>query len=186
VGLSVALYAIADSANDFVRWHLAAPRGIHLGHPFLDPRVLCYSLGMQTRLRRDPRRQKPVLAEAMRGALPEEICVRPRKGHFNEVYFRGLSRNLPALEALIHEAQVEDLGLFDKNILLESLHRAALGTAGSMLGLNRLNVTLSLLKWLSQDTPPTHDFDAMGVQTSEVFGSKRCSTHLSRELEIRQ
>jgi asparagine synthase (glutamine-hydrolysing) len=149
VGLSVALHGIGESANDFSRWYLAAPRGIHLAHPFLDPRVLCFGLGMQTRLRREPGRQKPVLAEAMRGVLPEEIRRRPGKGHFNEVYFRGLARNRSALEALIDQAHVDDLDMLDKTVLRECLHRAALGTADHMLGLSRLNSTLSLLKWLA-------------------------------------
>jgi asparagine synthase (glutamine-hydrolysing) len=149
VELSLAVHAISESANDFTRWHLAAPRGIHLAHPFLDPRVLSFCLGTQTRLRREPTQQKPVLAEAMRDVLPERIGRRPRKGNFNEVYFRGLAKNHSALEELIHRSRVEDLELLDKNILLDCLHRGALGTADAMLGLSRLNHTLSLLKWLA-------------------------------------
>ncbi len=149
VGLSVALYSITDTLNDFSRWYLSAPRGIHLGHPFLDPRVLCFSLGMQVRVRREPGSQKPVLAAALRGVLPDQISNRPRKGNFNEVYVRGLARNLTALETLVQEAPIDGLGLLDKKALLDSLQRAALGTARDMTNLNHMNSTLALLKWLT-------------------------------------
>jgi asparagine synthase (glutamine-hydrolysing) len=149
VGLSLALYGIADSANDFSRWYLAAPRGIVLTHPFLDPRVLCLGLGIQTRYTPEPGRRKPLLAEAMRGLLPEAIRTRRSKGHFDEVYYLGLARNLPALEALVRQAPVADLGLFDQDVLLDCLHRAALGAANGLHGLIRLNSTLTFLKWLT-------------------------------------
>jgi asparagine synthase (glutamine-hydrolysing) len=149
VGLSLALYGILDSTNDFSRWYLAAPHGIVLTHPFLDPHVLCLGLGIQARYTPEPGPRKPLLAEAMRGLLPEAIRTRRSKGHFDEVYYLGLARNLPALEALVRRAPVADLGLFDREVLLDCLHRAALGAANGLHGLIRLNSTLTFLKWLT-------------------------------------
>ena len=65
-----------------------------LTHPFLDPRVFSLGLGTLSRVRPQPGAQKPILAAAMRGILPECILNRPGKGHFNEAYYMGLSRNL--------------------------------------------------------------------------------------------
>src|SRR5207245_2293083 len=100
-------------------------------HPFFDPRVVCLGLGIQASLTPEPGRLKPVLAEAMRGVLPDTIRTRRSKGHFNEVYYLGLSRNLPALEAMIRQAACDDLGVLNKDVLIHSLQKAALGGAGA-------------------------------------------------------
>jgi asparagine synthase (glutamine-hydrolysing) len=149
VRLSMALASIGMYQDGFSRLHLAAPHGIVLTHPFLDPRVFSLGLGALTRARPEPRTQKPVLAAAMRGILPECILNRERKGHFNEAYYAGLSRNLPRLEALVERAPVDDLGFLDKGSLLDCLQRAALGNAGDAGALMHLNGTLSLLLWLT-------------------------------------
>jgi len=150
VRLSMALDSIRMYQDGFSRLHLAAPRGIVLTHPFLDPRVFSLGLGALTRARPEPGTQKPVLAAAMRGILPECILNREVKGHFNESYYTGLSRNLPRLEALVEQAPVDDLGFLDKRSLLDCLQRAALGNAGDAGALLHLNGTLSLLLWLTQ------------------------------------
>jgi asparagine synthase (glutamine-hydrolysing) len=150
VRLSVALSSIHMYQDCFSRLNLAAPHGIVLTHPFLDPRVFSLGLGALTRVRPEPGAQKPVLAAAMRGILPECILNRPSKGHFNEAYYMGLSRNLPRLEALVEQAPVDDLGFLDKGSLLDCLQRAALGNAGDAGALMHLTGTLSLLLWLTQ------------------------------------
>jgi asparagine synthase (glutamine-hydrolysing) len=148
--LALALTAIADSAGDVGHWCLAAPRGMAVANPFLDPRVLRFGLGSLVRLRVEPGRQKPLLNEAMRDVLPDRIRNRARKGHFNEVYFLGLARNLPGLEAMVRHAPVEDLGIFDREVLLRCLHQAALGIVKDMNGLSRLNLSLALFQWLTR------------------------------------
>jgi asparagine synthase (glutamine-hydrolysing) len=155
VGVSQAVYGILDHVNDYSRWHLAAPRGILLTHPFLDPRLLCFGLGILTRYRPDPSYRKAVLAEAMRDVLPESIRTRKSKSPFDEVYYRGLGRNLPALEQLVRDAPVDDLRVFDKDVLLTCLNQAALGAGSGLTGLIRLNVTLTFLQWLKLDRAAT-------------------------------
>jgi asparagine synthase (glutamine-hydrolysing) len=88
-GLSFALSSIESRTGNAVRWSLAAPYNMVTAHPFLDPRVLGFGLGIQMKLQAVPGTLKPVLAEAMRGILPENIRTCHRKGHFNEVYYLG-------------------------------------------------------------------------------------------------
>lgn len=150
VGLSQLLLGIrAYCGGQFNRVYLAAPHGMMVTHPFLDQRVLSLGVGTRSRLRPQPGGQKPVLAAAMRGILPDCILNRPFKGHFNEAYYTGLSRNLRSLEALVEQAPVDDLGFLDKAVLLDCLQRAALGNAGDAGALLPLNGTLSLLVWLT-------------------------------------
>lgn len=144
--LSFALFSIASRTGDVGRWSLAAPQGMAIAHPFLDLRVLRMGLGVQLKSRPHPDRLKPLLAEATRGLLPDVIRNRRRKGHFNEVYYLGLSRNLPFLEAMIRKAPIDDLGVFDKDILLNHLRQAALGGTAFRPS-HRLNLALSFIRW---------------------------------------
>jgi asparagine synthase (glutamine-hydrolysing) len=154
VGMSQSIYNLLTHVSDYSRWHLAAPHGILLAHPFLDPRLICFGLGMLTRYQPDPNHRKAILAESMRDVLPEAIRTRQSKGAFNEVYARGLARNLPALQQLVREAPIDDLGILDKNVLLTCLNKAALGAGQGLMGSIRLNVTLTFLEWLTlQDKP---------------------------------
>lgn len=145
---SVTLSALACQGGDPVRWMCAAPRGVHIAHPFHDPRVIGLGLGVQRRVRPEPGKMKPVLATALADVLPPEITTRRAKGHFDEVYYRGLMRNLGTLERLVRGADVDRLGVIDKPALLARLEEAALGgpDARKLLG---LELTLDAVKWLA-------------------------------------
>jgi asparagine synthase (glutamine-hydrolysing) len=108
---------------------------------------MAYAMGIRMRHRPAPGVQKPVLAEAMKGVLPDSIRQRRSKTHYNSVYYAGLSRNRPHLESMIRSSPVEELGLFDKNCLMECLGQAAL-CIGSSDGAIGLDNTLSIVKWL--------------------------------------
>lgn len=148
-GLSLLLSSIDVYQDVFSRSHVAAPRGILLTHPFLDPRIFALGLGTRLRVHPQPGAQKPILAAAMRGILPDAILDRPSKGNFNEAYFTGLSRNLEWLEDLVERAPTDDLGFLDKAVLVDCLQRTALGNSGDAGVLMQLNGTLSLLLWLT-------------------------------------
>ena len=146
---SLALHGLQRRVGEAFSWLTAVPNGIALCHPFLDTRVLRFGLGMQARLTPSPEPVKPVLAEAMRGVLPEAIQNRRDKRSFNEVYYLGLRRNLPALRAMIAQAPIDGFGLIDKTILMQTLEEGALGAVDAYR-LTRLDVTLSLISWLSR------------------------------------
>lgn len=145
--LSETLGRIGHTSGDWARYHLGAPRGVHIAHPFRDPRVMGVGLGARLRVRPRPDRQKAVLAHAMRDVLPEAILRRRNKAHFNAVYFNGLARNRPMLEDMV-SAYDDSLGLFDKGILLTCLRDASLGYR-SISGTGGLDSTLCLIHWLS-------------------------------------
>jgi asparagine synthase (glutamine-hydrolysing) len=150
VEMSLALYSTRVCQEGFSRLHLAAPHGMMVTHPFFDRRAFSLGLGIRSRVRPEPGRQKPILAAAMRGILPDCILNRPLKGHFNESYYIGLSRNLPYLEALVEQAPVDDLGFLDKASLIDCVQRAALGNSGDAGAMLQFEGTLSFLLWLTQ------------------------------------
>jgi len=144
--LSVTLSGIKGNAGDILSWSVAAPFGIAHAHPFRDPRLLTFGLGMQSRITPEPGKTKPVLAEAMRGILPDKIRTRQRKQGFGEVYYLGLARNRGSLEAMIRLAPIEDM--IDKEQLIQSLREGCLAGVPPR-GLQHLSHMLALLKWLS-------------------------------------
>lgn len=147
--LSFAVAAIQSRIGDVDRWALAAPQGLSIAHPFMDSRVLRFGLGLQARVTPIPEGQKPILAYAMRDTLPEMITNRRTKADFGKIYYLGLAKNLKKLEAMIEQSPINELGLLNKMSLVNCLHQATLGLTTGVDGLHRLNLTLSLMKWLA-------------------------------------
>jgi asparagine synthase (glutamine-hydrolysing) len=86
----------------------------------------------------------------MRGMLPEPILTRRRKGHFNEVYYRGLLRNRDQLVELVRHPAVADLGILDAEAMADALGRGAVGGLGVTV-MHPLNLALTLARWLLQE-----------------------------------
>ncbi|MGY1643842.1 asparagine synthase-related protein [Geodermatophilus sp. SYSU D00703] len=145
-----ALAGIRSRVGDPVRWAVADPAGLVVSHPFLDRRVLREGLRVLANTRPEPTAGKPLLRAAMRSALPEPITTRRRKGHFNEVYYRGLLRNRDLLLELVGDPAVADLGILDAGALAATLRRGAVGALG-VQELHPLNLALTLARWLLQE-----------------------------------
>jgi asparagine synthase (glutamine-hydrolysing) len=146
---SLDLMMIATSIGDWARWHLAAPRGLTLTHPFRDPRVIAFGLGLPLHLRATPGRRKPVLQEATRGLLPEEIRTRTEKCGFNDVYWIGLAKSLPWLEERVADSILGDMGLIEPDRLIDAMRQAALGV-GDVIACEHIDKTLALIAWHDQ------------------------------------
>lgn len=175
--VSIALHALERRTGDVYRWILAAPLGVAVSHPFLDFRVVRFALGMQTRAACCGR-GKPVLAEAVRGVLPENIRTRRDKRSFNQVYYLGLNRNLRYLETMVAGAPIDDLDMIRKDVLIRCMQDAALGVADPRR-LQRLNLTLSLIRWLVM----TEDGPAKPVEVPQVIRYPLHSDHC-REIKV--
>jgi asparagine synthase (glutamine-hydrolysing) len=147
--LSWTLFALATTSGDWGRWHLAAPRGLNFSHPFRDPRLVCFTLGLPTQLRGVPGMIKPVLQAAMRGVLPKEIRIRGDKHGFDDMYGLGLRRHLPHLEELVRHGAIRELGILNPEDLIGVLHKAALGI-GDVSACDRLDKSLCLIAWFDQ------------------------------------
>jgi asparagine synthase (glutamine-hydrolysing) len=146
-------YALQMSAGDWASWYIGGPWGRQTSHPFHDPRLVQYVMGLPRVLREVPGRPKAVLQEAMRDVLPEPIRTRRLKRHFNEPYGRGLGRNLPHLERLVRTSRISDLGIFDTRQLLHTLRQAAMGI-GDFKAFGRLNTSLAFIAWVNQLAAP--------------------------------
>jgi asparagine synthase (glutamine-hydrolysing) len=146
VQLSVLKASIGGWSGDRRRWTLAQ-KGLMLCHPLLDPRIVSLAMGVCLRRRPRPDEHKPLLARSMRGVLPAEIRNRRGKVNFNEVYYRGLSRNLRRIEALVEASPLAELGVIDRTGFLSCLRQTALGVEASAASGVHMNLTLSLVTW---------------------------------------
>ena len=145
---SESLARLEMTAGDWARWYLHAPLGIDVTHPFLDPRVVCYALGVPRGVRAAPGEPKPVLQAAMRGLLPNAIRNRKEKTGFNGPHSRGLARNAAHLERLVRDSRIHELGIFDADQLLTSMRRLAVG-----IGTKHnewIDRSLALIAWFGQ------------------------------------
>lgn len=149
VALSLALSSIERRTGNAMSWHTAVDRGLICTHPFLDARVIRLGLGIQAVMRPVPQPIKPVLHAAVRDLIPRMLLDRRSKGHFNEVFYLGLARNLPALERLARSPAVEALNMIDPGRFRVALGKAALGAVG-VRPLHFLTTMLTLLQWVNQ------------------------------------
>ncbi|WP_431041303.1 asparagine synthase-related protein [Streptomyces sp. P1-3] len=101
-----------------VDW-LAARAGLRLAAPYCDDRVLEAALSVRPEEKYTPWHYKPLLLEAMRGTLPDEILSRQTKaGGVNDLD-DALRENRADMLRLWEESQLGGLGLIDAGKLRE-------------------------------------------------------------------
>ncbi|QWB26794.1 MULTISPECIES: lasso peptide isopeptide bond-forming cyclase [Streptomyces] len=90
-----------------------ADDGVQLDSPFFDDRVVEAVLAVRAHEHAGPWRYKPLLAEAMRGIVPEAVLGRSTKGEFSDEANSGLRRNLPAILDMFEDSALAAHGLID-------------------------------------------------------------------------
>ncbi len=143
------LMSFQVAAGNWSSWYLGAPMGIRTCQPFLDPRLIVYCLGLPRELREIPGVSKPILKSAMHEILPEQILNRRLKVSFDEVYWKGLGQNLPDLEEMVYQSQIDELGIFDKSQLIQVMRQHAIGIGDVRSG-SRISSSLALIAWFDQ------------------------------------
>lgn len=136
-----------------------ADAGVHLDLPYYDQRVLEAVLRVPTHEQADPRRYKPLLAEAMRGIVPPSVLGRSTKGEFSQDLRRGLAANLPAILDLFADSALARRGLIDTDTLRTRL----LAPQRDFTTVFALEAALGCELWLRAATrpaPPPREHDA--------------------------
>jgi len=95
--------------------------GVTWHAPYLDSRVVEATMSIRLEDHCDPRRYKPVLADAMRGVVPADILGRQTKGEFSEDVYAGLHRNHSELLTLTEDMRLERRGLVDASVFRSAL-----------------------------------------------------------------
>jgi asparagine synthase (glutamine-hydrolysing) len=150
---AIKMFELHVSVGDWSSTNLAAPLGMRISHPFFDPRLIKLCLALPRAVKEVPGMPKPLLQTAMRDVLPEPIRTRRFKQGFNGVRCKGLTQHLPALEHMIRESRIRDLGIFNVEKLVEMLRQHAAGV-GNAEAAGHLNSTLALIAWFDQFERP--------------------------------
>ncbi|MFE7455589.1 asparagine synthase-related protein [Streptomyces sp. NPDC057554] len=87
--------------------------GLPVAAPFYDDRVLEATLAVRLSERIAPWRYKPLLAEAMRGVVPDALLARTTKDHMASDEHQGLSEHAEELAELWTGSRLAEHGLVD-------------------------------------------------------------------------
>jgi asparagine synthase (glutamine-hydrolysing) len=102
---------------------IATRTGVTLAAPYYDTCVIEAGLAVRPEERITPWRYKPLIIEAMRGIVPDEILTRQTKDDFTSDENRGQRQHRADLLALCEDSRLARLGLIDANALREVCSR---------------------------------------------------------------
>jgi len=77
--------------------------GMEMRHPLADVDLMELVLGLPPELAYDPRFSRPLMRDAMRGIVPEELRVRRSKSYFDPVQRAALTGDLPLMDRLLSD-----------------------------------------------------------------------------------
>nr|WP_285438130.1 asparagine synthase-related protein [Streptomyces sp. ISL-98] len=118
--------------------------GLGQAAPYLDDQVIEAALAIRVAERSTPGRYKPVLAEAMRGIVPDDVLRRQTKGEYSTDFHVSLRHNRAALVELFDGSRLARAGLIDDAAVRASL----LGVHPTPEGLRSLSSSLGSEIWL--------------------------------------
>lgn len=99
-----------------------AMAGVDSRHPLLDVDVVETVLSLPPELAFDPRHSRPLLREAVRGLVPDDVRLRKSKSHFDSVFHGALSgRDLDAVRAYLGDPGAEVGAYVDGRKMREQL-----------------------------------------------------------------
>ncbi|MFD9190234.1 asparagine synthase-related protein [Streptomyces phaeochromogenes] len=118
--------------------------GLGQAAPYLDDQVIEAALAIRVAERSTPGRYKPVLAEAVRGIVPDDVLRRQTKGEYSTDFHVSLRHNRAALVEIFDGSRLARAGLIDDAAVRASL----LGVHPTPEGLRSLSSSLGSEIWL--------------------------------------
>ncbi|MBG0567760.1 asparagine synthase [Actinoplanes aureus] len=160
-GLHHELNGLRASARDVSSLDmLARTTGIPLAAPFFDDHVVDAAFAVRSEERVTPYAYKPLLAEAMRGIVPDECLERQTKAQGATELEEGLRHEHAAVAGLWEDSRLAELGLVDA----DALRRLCATPSAPELVDGALFSTLACESWLRALPSPVHSPDSMGVR----------------------
>ncbi|CAM5522253.1 hypothetical protein SSPIM334S_03658 [Streptomyces spiroverticillatus] len=138
---------------------LGAGLGLPVAAPFFDDRVVEAVMSVRVEDRVVPWRYKPLLVEAMRGVVPDELLARTTKDHMSADDIQGLREHAADLRELWTGSVLAERGLIDA----DQLRRLADDPYSPLLQQHPIDSTVSCETWLrtAQDAwAPTENSEA--------------------------
>jgi asparagine synthase (glutamine-hydrolysing) len=121
-------YGLIREASRDIGWEFFTTSGcIEMRFPYLDRRLVEFSLAVDLEQLMRPGETKSVLRRALRGTLPEEIRLRHSKVGLDEAVYRNLVKRGAWLSGLLSDLRASEYGFVDKQALSETLRRVRHG-----------------------------------------------------------
>ncbi|MEV2256899.1 asparagine synthase-related protein [Streptomyces sp. NPDC050147] len=126
-------------------------QGLEQAAPYLDDRVIEAALAIRVAERSTPGRYKPVLAEAVRGIVPDDVLRRNTKGEYSTDFHAALHHSRAGLVELFDGSWLGRAGLIDD----AAIRAALLAVHPSPEGLRSLSSSLGAEIWIPSVTAIT-------------------------------
>ncbi|WP_040407150.1 asparagine synthase-related protein [Amycolatopsis nigrescens] len=133
-GRHVTLQALRHAAYEFrLGEQVLARSGVRVASPYLDDRVVEACLAVRSDELSTPWRHKPLIAEAMRGIVPDAVFGRTTKAETSADLYVGLRRHRGELLELFSDSWLAGAGLVDP-AALRAFFQLPLGSVHDMAG----------------------------------------------------
>lgn len=106
---------------------IAARRDIRVHTPYMDNDVLraCFSIPAHERM--NPWEFKSFLRRGVEGIVPDMVTQRNTKGVYTHYGYQGMRASAPAINGLLHNSILADLGIIEPSIVQNSIEKAYRG-----------------------------------------------------------
>jgi hypothetical protein len=101
--------------------------GMEMRHPFADVDLVELVLRLPHELAYDPRFSRPLVREAMRGIVPEELRLRRSKSFFDPVQREALTGDLTLVDRLLSDPEARIAAYVDTEVVRRELLERAPG-----------------------------------------------------------
>lgn len=143
-------HLLSSGPHVLAREDTALRMGIRVETPYLDDRVIDAALSVRVQDRTTPYAYKRLLAEAMRGIVPQEITERRNKLSGNQAHQAGLRRHRAEIAAVWESSALAAHGLVDE----ATLHRMSSNPNSREFGGHPPDLALNVEAWLRTATSP--------------------------------
>lgn len=155
--VATALLRCAGQGIQTQRQHLrAVGSALSMQYPFLDKEVIQAAFSVAATEKGSPYEFKRIIRHALAGRVPDEVLQRQSKGMYNAARARSVIDSLPAIQKLLADPYLADLGIIDAVAIRESLAGVHTASTPTLWGLERI---VSTELWLRH-------LDSKGVLTS--------------------
>lgn len=94
-------WLMGESLGREIEQHICLPLGVDFRSPYLDQRLIEFSLALPIDQKMRDRRTKIMLRNAMKGIVPDEILKRNSRSHFDGLWFLGMEKERRILRAVL-------------------------------------------------------------------------------------
>jgi len=101
--------------------------GMEMRHPFADVDLVELVLGLPHELAYDPRFSRPLVRDAMRGIVPDELRLRRSKSFFDAPQRQALVEDLPLIDRLLSDREARIAAYVDTDVVRRDLLERAPG-----------------------------------------------------------